>query len=45
MEECECCGTKEDIDYVIDPYDQDINNVERWTWLCQLCEQIYCDDI
>jgi hypothetical protein len=44
--ECESCRTsKEDVKYVIDPYDQDVNNEVRWCWLCDSCYQNHCDDI
>ena len=42
---CERCGTTENVDYVIDPYDEEICNIERWCYLCPKCYEVYCDEI
>lgn len=46
MVTCEICGKLgNDVDYVVNPYDQEIYNEENWQWLCDDC---YCscrDDI
>lgn len=41
---CENCGSHE-ANYVVDPYDQDIHGVERWTCLCAVCEHEYAQAI
>ena len=42
---CERCGTTENVDYVIDPYDEEINDIERWCYLCPECYKEYLYDI
>ena len=42
---CERCGTDEDVDYVIDPYQQEINDREIWVYLCPDCYHECCMDI
>jgi len=42
---CQRCGTTKDVEYTIDPYQQDIHDVEEWVYLCPVCYQEYCDDI
>jgi len=41
---CESCG-KEDQPLVIDPYMEDVENVERECFLCEECYIDYCGDI
>jgi hypothetical protein len=41
---CEHCGAEE-ASYVINPYDQDVNNIEVWQWICDDCYEAFCGDI
>lgn len=51
MEEVQKCDNYsygrclDDADYVIDPYDEDINNVITWRWLCSRCYDASVGDI
>ena len=40
---CELCG--EPADYVVDPYDEDINNITVYRWLCPDCLSSIAGDI
>jgi len=43
---CDCCRElKDDVIKTIDPYQQDVDNIEIETWLCDQCYQAACDDI
>ncbi len=42
---CERCGTTENVSYVIDPYDEEINDIQRWCYLCPECYEEYLCDI
>ena len=42
---CERCGTTKNVSYVIDPYDEEINDIQRWCYLCPECYEEYLDDI
>ncbi len=44
---CECtCGDHEgEVEFVIDPYDEDVNNTEVWRWLCAKCYEHHVMDI
>ena len=33
------------MEYMIDPFQQDVYNEEVWVWLCEECAQIRRDDI
>lgn len=41
---CENCGSLDAL-YTIDPMDQDLHGVERWTYLCTECEHEYAEEI
>lgn len=38
---CERCGTTENVSHVIDSYDAEINDIERWCYLCSECYEEY----
>lgn len=42
---CDICGTTYDVQHVVDPYDQDVNNRTTFMWLCASCEADRRDDI
>ena len=42
--QCEYCD-RFDAEFVIDPYDSDVNNRETWVWLCEECYNNRKDDI
>lgn len=37
-EECELCGTKENVEVRLDPFEYDVNNTEVYKNLCKNCE-------
>lgn len=41
---CSCCGS-EHAEYVIDPFDYEINNQRNYRWLCTDCYNSICGDI
>jgi len=43
---CESCSKrKPNVRYVIDPYDQCVDNIVRYAWLCADCYLKYCDEV
>lgn len=46
MNKCDSCGKrKRDVQWIIDPFQEDVYNAVVWRWLCGDCEQKLCDDI
>lgn len=43
--ECECGKHDGPVEYVINPYDEDVNGVTNWQWLCARCYDDSAGDI
>jgi hypothetical protein len=43
---CETCKkVKPDVQWIPDPYQLEINEVEDWSWMCNQCYRNSADDI
>jgi len=45
MDECEYCGSTEDVIFTADPYASEIGNDDTEYWLCADCIRIALDEI
>jgi len=45
IDTCEACGSTNDIEYIEDPYQKDINNTSSFVFLCESCYQSKQGDI
>ncbi len=46
LEYCEICHNhKEDVEFCLNPYDEDVNNEEIWQHICSSCYDTLVDDI
>lgn len=43
--QCDRCRTTENVEYCIDPYQEEINEIVVWVYLCPDCYQEYLWDI
>jgi hypothetical protein len=44
-EPCEVCGTKEDVEYIPDPFDEEVWGDTNMRWLCDNCANEIAQDI
>lgn len=42
---CSYCGTSEDLDYDPDPFEQEVNGINKRVWLCRSCRESAKNDI